>query len=118
MGEAMSWATISRRLADVCIEQVGNDVTINGVSGRGILKSPSESIYDGVVVVTDWMVELPISVWGVVAESTQITADGQLFLAREQGRIAADGSSVMVPLEIAPPPPPPPAPPPAPDPEP
>jgi hypothetical protein len=59
----MSWATISRRLADVCIEQVGNDVTINGVSGRGILKSPSESIYDGVVVVTDWMVELPISVW-------------------------------------------------------
>ena len=98
----MSWAAIANRLADVCIGALGNDVTIGGVSGKGILRSPSESIYDGVVVVTDWMVELPVTVWALVAEGTTIAVDGQMFVAREQSRVTADGSSVMVPLELVP----------------
>lgn len=102
----MTWATTAQRLAVSAIQQLGNDVTIASVSGRGILRSPSESIFDGVVVVTDWMVELPVSTWSSVAEGTAITVDGQAFVAREQGRLSADGSSIMVPLDVAPPPPP------------
>lgn len=106
----MSWATIANRLAVACIAPLGNAVTIGNVSGKGILRSPSESIYDGVVVVTDWMLELPRYdaegnlVWPTVAEGAAITVDNVAFLAREQSRLTADGSSVMVPLELAPPP--------------
>lgn len=95
----MSWAATATRLADACIAAVGNTVTIDGVTRSGILRSPSESLYDGVVVLTDWMVELPRSVWAVVAEGTVITVDGQAFVAREQSRLTTDGASVMVPLE-------------------
>lgn len=98
----MSWATIATDLADQCIAALGNDVVIGGVTGKGILKSPSESLYDGVVILTDWMLELPVSVWSSMAEGTSITVDGVAFLAREQGRLSADGSSVIVPLEKAP----------------
>lgn len=96
----MSWATIAADLADRCIAPLGNDVTIEGVTGKGILKSPSESLYDGVVILTDWMVELPVNVWPVVAEGTTITIDGTAYQAREQGRVTADGSAVLVPLEM------------------
>jgi hypothetical protein len=99
----VSWATVAYRLADACITAVGNDVTIGSTTGRGILNSPSESIYDGVVVVTDWMVELPVSTWATVAEGTAIIIDDQAFIAREQGRLTKDGSSILVPLEQAPP---------------
>lgn len=99
----MSWATVATDLADRCITALGNDVTIGGVSGKGILKSPSESLYDGVVILTDWMVELPVSVWSSMAEGTTITVDGVGYVAREQGRVSLDGSSLMVPLELAPP---------------
>lgn len=98
----MSWATIAADLADRCIAPLGNDVTIGGVAGKGILKSPSESLYDGVVILTDWMVELPVNSWASVAEGTTITVDGVTYLAREQGRVTADGSAVLVPLELVP----------------
>lgn len=78
---------------------LGNDVVIGGVSGKGMLRSPSESLYDGVVILTDWMLELPVSTWATMAEGTTITVDGVNYVAREQGRITADGSGLMVPLE-------------------
>ena len=98
----MSWATIAADLTDRCFAPLGNAVTIAGVSGKGILKSPSESFYDGVVVLTDWTLELPASVWPSIEEGAAITVDGVTYLAREQGRIGADQSTVLVPLELAP----------------
>jgi hypothetical protein len=59
-------------------------------------------VFDGVIVVTDWMLELPQATWPTVAEGTAITVDNVAFLAREQSRLGADGATVFVPLEVAP----------------
>jgi hypothetical protein len=95
----MSWSDTANRLADSAIERLGNDITIDGVAGRGILRQPSESIFDGVVIVTDYMLEVPASAWPLVEEGADITVDGKEFTAREQSRPSQDGSSVMIPLE-------------------
>jgi hypothetical protein len=95
----MSWAATALRLASVTMRALGNEVTIGGTNGWGILQSPSESVFDGVVIWTDWVVELPVATWPTVAEGAVITVDGTTFRAREQGRIGKDGSVVMVPLE-------------------
>jgi hypothetical protein len=95
----MSWQSTAARLAAAAFRALGNDVEIGGVSGWGILQSPSESVFDGVVIITDYMLELDRAAWPVVAEGTVITVDGVTYRAREQSRINRDGSSVMVPLE-------------------
>jgi len=95
----MTWANTANRLADTAIQALGNDVVIDGVAGRGILREPSESIFDGVVVVTNYMLEVPASLWPLVEEGADITVDGREFIATEQSRSTADGSSVMIPLE-------------------
>ena len=95
----MSWAATAQRLATASFRALGNAVEIGGVSGRGILTTPTESVFDGVLILTDYMLELDRAVWPVVTEGTVITVDGATYQAREQGRINRDGSSVMVPLE-------------------
>ena len=95
----MSWASTAQRLATTALRALGNAVEIDGVSGWGILMTPTESVFDGVLILTDYMLELDRSVWPVVAEGTVITVDGATYQAREQSRINRDGSSVMVPLE-------------------
>jgi hypothetical protein len=95
----MSWADTAARMVAECFPALGNDVTIGVTSGKGILKSPSESVFDGVIVVTDWMLELPQATWPTVAEGTAITVDNVAFLAREQSRLGSDGATVFVPLE-------------------
>lgn len=97
----MSWQTTADRLAGMAMTALGNAVTIGGVSGYGILQSPAESILDGVVIVTDYMLELPRTVWPVVPEGTAITVDGLVYVAREQSRPNVDRSSIYVPLELA-----------------
>ena len=95
----MSWADTATRLADTAIEALGNDVMIEGVTGRGILRTPSESVFDGVLILTDYMLEVPASIWPLVEEGADVMVDGQEFTAREQSRPVPDGSSIMVPLE-------------------
>jgi hypothetical protein len=95
----MSWQATAARLAAAAFRALGNEVEIDGVSGWGILQSPSESVFDGVVVITDYMLELDRAVWPVVPEGSVVTVDGVIYTAREQSRINRDGSSVMVPLE-------------------
>jgi hypothetical protein len=72
-----------------------------GEVGRGILRSPEESVLDGMVYVTDYLLELPVTQWATVLEGASITVDGVGYLAREQGRINRDGSSIFVPLTPA-----------------
>ena len=114
----MSWQQTADRLAATALRALGNAVEIGEDAGWGILQSPSESIFDGVVIVTDFMLELDRAVWPAVAEGTVVTVDGVTYRAREQSRINRDGSSVMVPLEPYTVPPDPPPPEPEPDPEP
>lgn len=97
----MSWADTAGRLAQGCLSAVGNTVTIGGYTGKGILRSPSESIFDGVVIVTDWMLELSQSDWPIISEGTAITVDGIDYLAREQSRLGTDQSTIFVALEPA-----------------
>jgi len=94
----MSWRSTALRLARTTIRSLGNDVLIAGESGRGILRSPEESVLDGMVYVTDYLLEVPVTQWPTVLEGTSITVDGVAYTAREQGRINRDGSSVFVPL--------------------
>jgi hypothetical protein len=96
----VSWAATASRLTTSCLSTIGNDVVIFDVAGKGILRSPSESIFDGVVVVTDWMLELDSAVWPVVGEGTVVTVDGTDYVAREQSRLGTDQSSIFVPLEL------------------
>jgi len=99
----MSWASTAQRLATTALRALGNDVRIGVVSGRGILVTPTESVFDGALILTDYMLELDASVWSTVLEGTEIIVDGVTYLAREQSRVNRDGSSVLVPLELAPP---------------
>ena len=97
----MSWRNTANRLARTTIRSLGNDVLIGGETGRGILRSPEESVLDGMVYVTDYLLELPVTQWATVLEGASITVDGVGYLAREQGRINRDGSSIFVPLTPA-----------------
>lgn len=97
----MSWADISSALTVATFAALGNDVTIGATTGKGILKSPSESILDGILIVTDYLLELPVATWASVAEGTAITVDGVGYVSRETSRLNPDGSSIMVPLELA-----------------
>jgi hypothetical protein len=103
----MSWAATAQRLATTALRALGNAVEIDGVSCWGILMTPTESVFDGVLILTDYMLELDRSVWPVIPEGSVVTVDGVIYTAREQSRINRDGSSVMVPLEPYTPPPPP-----------
>jgi len=95
----MSWQTTANRLASTSLRLLGNAVVIDGVRGWGILTTPTESVFDGVLILTDYMLELDRAVWPEVAEGTMVIVDGVMYTAREQSRINRDGSSVMVPLE-------------------
>ena len=97
----MSWRSAALRLARTTIRSLGNDVLIGGQTGRGILRSPEESVLDGMVYVTDYLLEVPVTQWPAVLEGTAVTVDGVSYFAREQGRINRDGSSVFVPLAPA-----------------
>ena len=101
----MAWQEKINRMAESISRFLGNSVTIDEVTAFGFLESPEEKVYDGMVVLTDYMLELPAVSWATVAEGTIITVDGALFRAREQSRPNADRSSIFVPLETYTPPP-------------
>lgn len=94
----MSWLDRTRRLADRCLAVLGNDVSINGIPCRGILKSPQEMVIDGAVFVLDHMLEVPASEWPAVSEAVLIVVDGVNYRARETGRLSPDGSTLLIPL--------------------
>jgi hypothetical protein len=95
----MSWATTAAQLTAGTMATLGNAVTIGAVTNWGILRSPSEMVLDGAVVVTDWMLELPAAVWASITEGQGITVDGANYVARESSRPGTDGSTIHVPLE-------------------
>jgi hypothetical protein len=96
----MTWLATAQRLAQTAIRQLGNAVVIDGVTGYGILREPTEHVLDGVVFVADYMLELATPTWDIIQEGTEIEVDGVRYVAREQGRFSQDKSSVMVPLEL------------------
>ena len=96
----MSWQAKTARMAASVARRLGNAVAIGSTSAFGFLESPEEKVYDGTIVLTDYMLELPVLSWQYVAEGTIITVDGVVYRAREQGRPNPDGSSIMVPLEL------------------
>ena len=50
----MTWQDRANRMAASAVRRLGNAVTIDGVSGFGILQSPEERIYEGAIVTTDF----------------------------------------------------------------
>lgn len=94
----MSWAATAARIAAVTSARLGNAVTIGAVSGYGILLEPTEELIGGEIISTDATVELPVAVFGTPLENTAIVADGTAYVARADGRLAADGATVIVPL--------------------
>lgn len=110
----MTWQDRVNRMAVSTARRLGNAVTIGADTSFGFLQSPEEKVFDGMVVLTDYMLELPVLSWQFVAEGTLIVVDEVSYVAREQSRPNVDRSSIFVPLEISPPPPPPAPPPPAP----
>jgi hypothetical protein len=95
----MSWQATADRLSGTAMRVLGNAVEILGATGHGILQSPSESILDDVLIVTDYMLELDRATWLNVPEGTGVMVDGVEYRAREQSRVSLDGSSIFVALE-------------------
>lgn len=94
----MTWQARANRMALSLSRRLGNAVTIGAVSGYGFLRSPEEKVYDGMVFLTDYVLELPVLTWPVIAEGTVIAVDGATYRAHEQSRPNTDRSSVFVPL--------------------
>ena len=97
----MGWRSVALMLSRSARTALGNDVTIAGTTGYGILRSPEESVMDGMVFVSDYLLELPVDTWPSLAEGALVDVDGVLYQSREQGRINRDGSSLFVPLTKA-----------------
>ena len=98
----MTWSATAARLTAGTMPALGNSVTIDGVTNYGILRSPEEAVLDGVVVVSDFMLELPFAIWEDIEEGTSVRVDGVSYAARESSRPGVDRSTVWVPLELSP----------------
>lgn len=96
----MSWQARTNRMAASVARRLGNAVTIGAVSAFGFLESPEEKVYDGMVVLTDYMLELPALSWPYVAEGTLVVVDEVNYVSREESRPNADRSSIFVPLRL------------------
>jgi len=98
----VTWQDRANRMAASAVRRLGNAVTIDGVSGFGILQSPEERIYEGAVVTTDFDLELAVTDWASIDEGKSITVDDVDYIAREDSKPTQDGSSIRVPLRLAP----------------
>ena len=97
----MTWQARANRMALSLSRRLGNAVTIGSESGYGFLRSPEETVYDGMVFLTDYVLELPVLSWPYVAEGTAIIVDGITYQSREESRPNRDRSSIMIPLRLA-----------------
>jgi hypothetical protein len=95
----MTWQAKANRLAKSTARRLGNTVTIGSVTAYGWLRSPEERVFDGVLVASDYTLELPVVSWPIVPENTVVLVDGAIYRAREESVPNADGSSIVVPLE-------------------
>lgn len=98
----MTWQARADRMALSLARRLGNAVTIGADEGFGFLNSPEEKVFDGMVVLTNYELELPKLTWSYVAEGTGITVDGVAYQSREESRPNKDGSSILIPLRLAP----------------
>jgi hypothetical protein len=96
----MTWQAKANRIAKSTARRLGNVVLIDGVTAYGWLESPEEKVYDGVVVVTDYTLEVPFVSWSYISEGTLVVVDGVNYVAREQSRPNSDRSSIIVPLKL------------------
>jgi hypothetical protein len=98
----MTWQARANRMAASTIRRLGNALTIDGTTGFGILHSPEERVFDGMVVTTDFDLELAVLDWPFIPEGTAIEVDSVLYVAREDSKPTKDGSSIRMPLQPAP----------------
>jgi hypothetical protein len=98
----MTWQARANRMAASTIRRLGNAVEIDGTPGFGILQSPAERVFDGMVVTTDFTLELAVTDWAFVEEGTALTVDGIAYTTREDSKPNQDGSSILIPLQPAP----------------
>lgn len=98
----MTWQARANRMAASTIRRLGNAVEIDGTPGFGILQSPEERVFDGMVVTTDFDLELAVIDWLFIPEGTAIEVGGVLYVAREDSKPNQDGSSIHVSLRPAP----------------
>ena len=96
------WARLSRRLATTSTRRVGDVVTMGAVVGGGILHMPAEQYLDGMVVLSDYMLEYDPTVF-TIARGNVVTVDGIIYRAKSDGapmpRPYADGVVWAVTLE-------------------
>lgn len=98
----MAWQEKINRMAASTISRLGNAVVIDDASGYGIFRSPEERVFDGMVVTTDFDLELAVTDWPFIPEGTAVEVDGTLYVAREDSVPVGDGSSIRFPLQPAP----------------
>lgn len=98
----MTWQARANRMAASTIRRLGNAVEIDGTAGFGILQSPEERVFDGMVVTTDFTLELAVTDWAFIEEGTALTVDGVAYMTREDSKPNQDGSSILMPLQPAP----------------
>jgi hypothetical protein len=96
------WARLSRRTATTSTRRVGDAVVIGQISGGGILHMPAEQYLDGLVVMSDYLLEYDPNVF-TIQRGTVLMVDGVIYRAKSDGaamgRPYADGVVWTVPLE-------------------
>ena len=97
----MTWQARANRMALSLSRRLGNAVTIGSESGYGFLRSPEEKVYDGMVFLTNYVLEFPALTWPYVAEGTAIIVDEITYQSREESRPNRDRSSILIPLRLA-----------------
>ena len=94
----MTFDRLARLTAATASRRLGNEVTIGATTGWGILLSPSEEVAGDMIIVTDYMLEIEESVFGVVQRGVAVTVDGVAFTAREDAKPYGEGATLRLPL--------------------
>jgi hypothetical protein len=96
------WARLSKRTATTTTRRVGDVVTVGGTIAAGILHMPAEQYLDGLVVMSDYLLEYDPAVF-TIRRGTIVTVDGIIYRAKSDGaamaRPYADGVVWTAPLE-------------------
>lgn len=88
----MSLRNATERLAARVMRVLGNDVVIDGVSGKGQLMAPTERIIDGNVITTGWELKYQMIDYPAIQRGSVVVVDGVTFTAREDGIVTGDAA--------------------------
>jgi hypothetical protein len=98
----MSWATLSATADRLALDHLGSvPVSAGNFSGRGFLGQNSELVLEGQLVVVDYVLRVPASMFGWLGYDDLVEVGGREFRVIHRGLRTGDGTWVQVPLQPA-----------------